>query len=147
ARSFVGTEGYIPPEGHNSAQADIYSLGKVLYEACMGKDRQDFPDPMTRIRETADSEAMLEMNAILLKACAANLRDRYQSAEEMNADLALLQSGQSVRRKQAMERTLSKLKRAGVGIGIVTVIAVAAFLYQSRETRTVRKLAMENLRL
>ena len=54
ARSFVGTEGYIPPEGHNSIQADLYSLGKVLYEACMGKDRQDFPEPMTGIRETQD---------------------------------------------------------------------------------------------
>ena len=31
ARSFVGTEGFIPPEGPNSPQADLYSLGKVLY--------------------------------------------------------------------------------------------------------------------
>lgn len=39
-QSLVGTEGYIPPEGPGSAQADIYSLGKVLYEAATGKDRQ-----------------------------------------------------------------------------------------------------------
>jgi serine/threonine protein kinase len=44
ARSFVGTEGYIPPEGPGSVQADLYSLGKVLYEAATGKDRHDFPD-------------------------------------------------------------------------------------------------------
>src|ERR1051326_8344958 len=43
-KSFVGTEGYIPPEGPTSPQADIYSLGKVLYEAATGRDRQDFPE-------------------------------------------------------------------------------------------------------
>ena len=41
-RSFVGTEGYVPPEGPGSAQADVYSLGKLLYEISTGKDRLDF---------------------------------------------------------------------------------------------------------
>jgi serine/threonine protein kinase len=71
ARSFVGTEGFIPPEGPNSPQSDLYSLGKVLYEAGMGKDRKDFPEPMTQIAEVPDSAQLLEFNAILLKACAA----------------------------------------------------------------------------
>lgn len=43
ARTFVGTEGFIPPEGPGTPQADIYSLGKCLYEMAMGKDRQAFP--------------------------------------------------------------------------------------------------------
>ncbi|HKS38053.1 MAG TPA: serine/threonine-protein kinase, partial [Verrucomicrobiae bacterium] len=30
AKSLVGTEGFIPPEGPGTVQADIYSLGKVL---------------------------------------------------------------------------------------------------------------------
>ena len=42
-QSFVGTEGYVPPEGPGTPQADIYSAGKVLYEISMGKDRLDFP--------------------------------------------------------------------------------------------------------
>src|SRR5207247_8787619 len=32
AHSYVGTEGFIPPEGPGTPQADVYSLGKVLYE-------------------------------------------------------------------------------------------------------------------
>jgi serine/threonine protein kinase len=32
AMSYVRTEGFIPPEGPGTMQADIYSLGKVLYE-------------------------------------------------------------------------------------------------------------------
>ena len=43
ARSFVGTEGFIPPEGPGAPQADLYSLGKVLYEISTGNDRRDFP--------------------------------------------------------------------------------------------------------
>ena len=43
--SFVGTEGYLPPEGPGTPQGDLYSLGKVLYEASTGKDRRDFPEP------------------------------------------------------------------------------------------------------
>jgi serine/threonine protein kinase len=43
-RSFVGTEGFVAPEGPGSAASDIFSLGMVLYEASTGKDRLDFPD-------------------------------------------------------------------------------------------------------
>jgi serine/threonine protein kinase len=43
-RSFVGTEGYIPPEGPGTPQSDLYSLGKVLYESITGNDRLDFPE-------------------------------------------------------------------------------------------------------
>src|SRR5439155_13558628 len=39
ARSFVGTEGYIPPEGPGTPSADCYSLGKLLYELSTGHDR------------------------------------------------------------------------------------------------------------
>src|SRR5215471_7048148 len=49
AQSFVGTEGFIPPEGPNSPQADLYALGKVLYEASMGKDRHEFPEPFSEL--------------------------------------------------------------------------------------------------
>ena len=42
-RSFVGTEGFIPPEGPGTPQADLYSLGKVFYEMSMGRSRLDFP--------------------------------------------------------------------------------------------------------
>src|SRR5262245_27770647 len=42
ARSFVGTEGFIPPEGPGSVKADLFALGRLLYEAATGKDRCDF---------------------------------------------------------------------------------------------------------
>src|SRR5580765_4633827 len=41
--SYVGTEGYIAPEGPGTPQADVYSLGKLFYELSTGKDRTQFP--------------------------------------------------------------------------------------------------------
>jgi serine/threonine protein kinase len=66
ARSFVGTEGFIPPEGPGSPQADLYSLGKVLDEAATGNDRRDFPRLPD---EGSDDPVLLELNAVVLKAC------------------------------------------------------------------------------
>jgi serine/threonine protein kinase len=46
-RTFVGTEGYIPPEGPGSPAADLYALGVVLYEASTGFPPERFPDVPT----------------------------------------------------------------------------------------------------
>lgn len=127
AESFVGTEGFIPPEGPNSPQADIYALGKVLYEASMAKDRREFPEPYSNLGTDEDSRALMELNAVLLRACAPNPRERYQSAEEMNADLALLHSGKSVQQKQLLERRLKIATR--VGIGLAATLVLGAFPY------------------
>lgn len=80
--SFVSTIGYFPPEGPGTPQADLFSLGKVLYEASTGKDRQEFPDPPTELSADADAAAQAELNEIVLKACAGSVRERYQSARE-----------------------------------------------------------------
>jgi serine/threonine protein kinase len=42
SHSFVGTEGFVPPEGPGTPTADIYSLGKLLYELATGRDRLEF---------------------------------------------------------------------------------------------------------
>ncbi|HEY5912306.1 MAG TPA: tetratricopeptide repeat-containing protein kinase family protein [Verrucomicrobiae bacterium] len=129
AQSFVGTEGFVPPEGPNSGPADLYALGKVLYEASMGKDRTEFPEPFTSLAMDAESRALMELNVVILKACAANLKQRYRSAEEMNADLALLHSGKSVRDKHALERRLRIMTRAGAAlVGVVLLGAVPYYL-------------------
>ncbi|MCW5551620.1 MAG: protein kinase [Verrucomicrobiae bacterium] len=147
ARSIVGTEGFIPPEGPNSPQADLYSLGKVLYEAGMGKDRKDFPEPYTQIAEAPDATALLEFNAILLKACTANREERYQSAEEMNVDLALLQSGGSVRRQRRLAGQLRFVQRVGAVITALAAVIALGWWWQAKQTRVVRELAEENLTL
>src|SRR5213594_4185048 len=59
-RSFVGTEGFIPPEGPGTVQADLYSLGKVLYEMSMGRSRFDFPALPEAWEQIPEQQRLLE---------------------------------------------------------------------------------------
>ncbi len=144
--SFVGTPGYLPPEGPGSPQADIYSLGKVLYEISAGRDRQDFPELPTDWEGFADQEGILELNAVVLKACHQDARQRYHSAREMHADLALLNSGKSVRRLRVIERRLNIATRASAVAGVVALLALAAFVGSLQESRRADRIAKEELR-
>jgi WD40 repeat protein len=130
-RSFVGTDGFMPPEGPGSPQADIFSMGKVLYELSMGKDRQDFPEPPTRLREFEDCEQVIELNEVVLKACEWEIARRYQNARELQADLALLLGGKSIKRLRLIERRLAIVIRIGMVLLAVAILAAGAF-YQSR---------------
>lgn len=147
ARSYVGTEGFIPPEGPNSRQADIYGLGKVLYEISMGKDRSDFPEPATELEHATDSEALLELNAVILKACATDIRDRYQSTDELHVDLVRLQNGKSIRQARRLERQLAILTKVGMIAVAVSALALGAFFYQREQTRRTLAISENEARL
>ncbi|SKB08603.1 Serine/threonine protein kinase [Prosthecobacter debontii] len=80
-RTFVGTEGFVPPEGPGTAQADIYSLGKVLYEMSSGKDRMEFPEIPANLGDD-EWPFWLDLNRVICKACAPDLKERFQTAGE-----------------------------------------------------------------
>jgi hypothetical protein len=145
--SFVGTQGYLPPEGPGTVQADLFSLGKVLYEISTGHDCQQFPELPTNVQEIPDRAALAEFNEVLVRACAPDVNQRYESAAEMHADLALLQSGKSVARMRALERRLQFVARAGAVVTAIAALVAAGWLWQAKQTRVVRKLAEENLNL
>ncbi|EEF63140.1 serine/threonine-protein kinase [Pedosphaera parvula] len=130
AQSYVGTEGFIPPEGPGTPQADIFSLGKVLYEAATGKDRQDFPELPTRVDELPDARGFLELNEVILHACKRDRSERYQSAWDMHADLVVLANGKSVKRLKQLERRVTVLKRVA-GISSLVLLLVFAVSYQA----------------
>ena len=118
--SYVGTEGYIPPEGPSSAQADIFALGKVLYEAVTGKDRHEFPALPVDWELSPQREGLLELNEILVRACQPLAARRYLSATDLYADLVVITNGKSVKRLHALERRWANLKR---GAGLFTLAA------------------------
>lgn len=101
-RSFVGTEGYVPPEGPGTPQADVFSLGKVLYEVSTGKDRLDFPELDSRLTGRADKEELLRLNDVLINACAGDLRRRYPSAVAMHDDLLRLAAGEELKVRRSV---------------------------------------------
>lgn len=125
--SFVGTEGYVAPEGPGKVQADIYSLGKVLYEMSTGQSRLDFPEFPEDWNSEAERNQFLELNEIVLKACASDPSERYQSVREMAGELRLLQEGRSVRKERKRREIAQNSRRIGVGALIVGLFTLAAF--------------------
>ena len=147
ANTFVGTEGFVPPEGPTSPQADLYALGKVLYEAAMGKDRNEFPEAFTQIGTDRESVALMELNAVLLRACMPDRKTRYASAEEMHADLAILHSGGSVKRRHRLEQQFRLVKQVGAAAIVATLLIGAAWFWQRQQTKQMTRLAAEKSEL
>ena len=88
--SVVGTLGRMAPEGPGKPSADVYSLGKVLYEAGFGLEISRFPELPTEIIHAVDKSAMFQVNRIILKACEPVEARRYGTAEALRAELESL---------------------------------------------------------
>lgn len=126
-RSIVGTEGYMAPEGPGAAQADLFALGKVLYEAATGMDRRRFPRLPPELRSWPGAKLVLELNEVIVKACAPRLEERYAAADEIHTDLTLLKVGRSVKRLRSVERRLSLMTRAAVLVSLCAVAGSGIF--------------------
>jgi TolB-like protein len=125
AQSMVGTAGYISPEGPGSPQADLYSLGKVLYEAAFGKDRHEFPKLPADLRNQPDHTRLVELNAVILRACESDPKRRYASAGDMAADLARLKRGHSVRTRQGVRKAVWAAKGVLPWAALLAVVGIA----------------------
>jgi WD40 repeat protein len=141
ARSFVGTEGFIPPEGPGSPQSDLYSLGKVLYEMATGKSRLDFPDLPGGLQTAGDMAEFAELNEIILRACSPEAARRHQTAEELRGELLLVDAGRSVRRLRRNERLLAWWRRFAVVAALVGMIGLMAVLIERDRTQRANQLA------
>ncbi len=86
-RTFLGTEGYFHEAGVGTPSADIYSLGKTLYRAFTGFAAMRFPDVPSELLREEELGLFQRFNRIILKACESEVSDRYQTADELSADL------------------------------------------------------------
>jgi eukaryotic-like serine/threonine-protein kinase len=124
-RSFVGTEGFIAPEGSGTTRADVYALGKVLYELSTGRDRNEYPALPEMPGSPAETRDLILFNKIILKACRAKAWQRYQTAEEMMQALLAFQFDKAALRQK--ERT-ELLTRVFAIIGAIAVLGVVGGL-------------------
>ncbi len=122
SHSFLGTEGFIPVEGSGSVRADIYSLGKVLYEMSTGRDRTDYPALPEDLNNGAEARDLVLLNKIILKACRAKPWHRYQTAEEMLSALLAFQFDRKIENHRRFWRLVE------VAIIIVAAIVIIALL-------------------
>ncbi len=144
----LGTEGYIPPEGPGKPQADLYSLGMVLYEASTGTDRLDYPELPADFNAMPEREAFFKLNAIILKACDSDVRKRYQTATELSNDLTKLGFGTPVPKGRSNFGQLSTILSVVFVSGLASVLAF--YLFRSPTTgpvpeKSVAVLRFENL--
>ena len=100
-RSFVGTEGYIPPEGPGTPRADVYALAKVLYEMSTGMDRLNFPSLPSELPEGTTHRRWIEFNKIICAAADPQVNSKtIISAKQLAEKLERLKDDAIFRRKQ-----------------------------------------------
>src|SRR5262249_2657882 len=101
-----------------------------LYEASTGMDRRRFPDLPADMKDWPKPEAKLalELNEIVVKACAEHSRQRYQNADEMRQDLLKVTENKSlvrIRRRESLWRNVRRgaawLAGAGAVFGLFAV--------------------------
>jgi len=87
-KTYVGSLGYIAPEGPGNPAADIHGLGKILYEIITGNEVSDFPEcPSWCFESSEDADLFRGLNKIILKAADPIAQNRHQFGQELLADL------------------------------------------------------------
>jgi eukaryotic-like serine/threonine-protein kinase len=125
--SIIGTAQYLSPEQARGSPvdqtSDLYSVGVVLYELLTGqvpftgetpleiamKHLSEVPKPPSELRP----EVPHDLDLVVLRALAKDPADRYETAEEMDADLERVLAGMPVGSETA-EAATAVLSGSGV---------------------------------
>ena len=132
--TMVGTPGYFPPEGTGQPAADIFSLGKVLYEISTGLDRGEFPELPTGQHERPDRAEFAELNEVITRACEPDPENRYAIAADLKAELIGLQAGKSLVRQRELERRFARIKKLSLVSAACLLFALLVAGYQKKTT-------------
>lgn len=115
ASTFIGTAGYIPPEGPGKAAADVFALGKTLYELLTGKNISAFPELPTQIfTNKSESHKFAEYNKIIVQATSPDYRERPQNGDEFSRLFRGM--GKAIKKKRLSEVRTKKPKVFSLGI-------------------------------
>ena len=124
AKSLVGTPGYEPPEHHGTPQGDVYSLGRTLARASLGREPEEggfVPCP----EADSDAPGFWRWMQILARACALAPERRYRSAKALRKALAALALRVRLRTRVWPVLRLALLAAALVALGFLLARAFA----------------------
>ena len=127
--SVMGSVHYLPPEQANGSgstiKSDIYSLGILMFELLTGKlpfkGENAVEIAIKQMRDQIPSvckinpEIPQSIENIVLKACAKNPKNRYESAHEMHEDLKTAMNEERIHEKRVVyeypEQELEETKK------------------------------------
>jgi len=95
----LGTEGFVPPEGPGTPTADVYSLGKVLTEVCLGHAALKDPDAPVALVEGEDLAERAAFAKVIRTACDDDVARRFKSVQEFEAELMALNDSFRARKR------------------------------------------------
>jgi len=130
-----GTMPYMAPEQFADFRkakipADIYSLGKMLYEAIVGKLNQKTVPFKSVCLEAPDTDFFKTMDGIIRKATDENQQNRYQTISEMRR---ALQNALKLLRKEKQQPqpdvTPATIRWLWAGIALVLIAIGAMTIY------------------
>jgi WD40 repeat protein len=164
----IGTPQYMAPEQARGSPdevgpaADIYSLGAILYELLTGRPPFTGVDPYDVIHAVRTQDPVpprslqpklpRDLETICLKCLEKDPKRRYETADELAADLSRFRVGDSIRARPAgyvrrmWIRTRQNPIATGVLIGMILagLAGVSAFGWQFRNTVAARDAAESN---
>ncbi len=143
--SLAGTRAYWSSEPERKQPADIFALGKVIYEMATGEAVENFPRLPDGFATLAQDErtALNELSAVFCKACEPQVHDRYTTAKQMREDLELVRDRGSVIRQRELEgqaevlrqqveqerrRRTSLVRKAWAGGAVFSIVVVLGLL-------------------
>jgi tetratricopeptide (TPR) repeat protein/tRNA A-37 threonylcarbamoyl transferase component Bud32 len=162
----VGTPSYMAPEQARGElecidrRSDVFGLGAVLYEILTGQPPYRGPDTVAVLVQAAEGKprpprqvaAWLPrpLEAVCLKALAAQPEERYQSAAELADEVKRWLAGEPVKtwpeplavragRWLRKNRVLAASTAAGLLVALLLSSAAAAWWHQERRARGARQ--------
>lgn len=133
----VGTLRYMAPEqfdGHTDARSDLYSLGLTLYELVTWRPAFEAAAPSELIRKITteapapprklNPQTPRDLETIILQATAREAGDRYQTGDELAADLRRFLEAIPVaaRRDNAPRRGVQWVRRNPMVAGLMAAV-------------------------
>jgi serine/threonine protein kinase/tetratricopeptide (TPR) repeat protein len=145
----IGTPQYMSPEQVEGQEADprsdIYSLGIILYEMATGRVPFDGDQPLAVAHKqqyeapadprTLNAQLPPNLGGLILKCLAKDKTARYQSADDLRADLDRIAQGLPTTERVAVKRPTTSTQltiplgpRPLVAIAVALIVIVAGLL-------------------
>ena len=131
ASTFIGTAGYIPPEGPGMPAADVFALGKTLYELLTGKNISSFPELPTQVfANKTESHKFAEYNKLIVQATSPDYRERPQNGEDFKRRFEGI--SKPAKKKRSTDKIMRGPRSYAFGIfSLASLMLVGLFFFSS----------------